>query len=169
MRNFTKILLLMGISLLLLTGCSSTKEEKTIDNFINKLISTKTYENITSSDDPEKFVDESKEIFKDYLTEDAFDTLMANRIPYIYYTVINKNGITDTTDIKIVKTKETKNDTYTHYEYEVSYKLETSDNSLEMIDHMIFKVMKDNSSIISEVNISDKTSSIFTEYKPVSQ
>ena len=169
MRNFTKILLLMGISLLLLTGCSSTKEEKNIDNFINELISTKTYENITSSDDPEKFVDESKEIFKDYLTEDAFDTLMANRIPYIYYTVINKNGITDTTDIKIVKTKESENDTYKnyefiHYEYEVSYKLKLDDKSIDMTDYMVFKVMKDNTSIIDEVSIFKEKSSIFIEY-----
>ncbi|GAA0084471.1 hypothetical protein UT300007_09100 [Clostridium sp. CTA-7] len=169
MKNFTKIILLMGISLVLLIGCSSTKQEKTIDNFINKLISTKTYENITSSEDSDKFIDESKAIFAEYLTEDAFNVLMTNRIPYIYYTVIIENDITDTTDIKIVKTKETKNDTYIHYEYEVSYKLKAADKSIDMTDYMVFKVMKDNSSIIDEVYVVDKTSSIFSEHKNIFQ
>lgn len=35
---------------------------------------------------------------------------MANRTPYIYYSVIDKNNIDETTGVKIVKTKETKND-----------------------------------------------------------
>ncbi len=168
MKYFIKIILLIGISLLLLIGCSSTKQEKTIDNFINKLISVKTYENITSSE-ADKFIDESKAIFEEDLTEDAFSTLMSNRIPYIYYTVINKNGINDTTDIKIVKTKETKNDKYTHYEYKVSYKLKSGDKSIDMTDYMVFKVMKDNTSIIDEVYVLDKTSSIFSEHKTISQ
>lgn len=169
MKNFIKIILLMGMSLLLLIGCSSTKQEKTIDNFINKLISAKTYENITSPEDANKFIDESKAIFEEYLTEDAFNNLMVNRIPYIYYTVINKKDIKDTTDIKIVKTKETKNDAYTHYEYKVSYKLKAGDKSINMTDYMAFKVMKDNTSIIDEVYVLDKTSSIFSEHKTISQ
>ena len=169
MKRFIKGILLMGILLILLIGCTSEKEDKTIDNLINKLISAKTYENITSNDDADKFIEESKAIFGEYLTDDAFDTLMADRIPYFYYTVINKNGIKDTTDIKIVKSKEIPNDTYTHYEYEVSYKLNAEDKSIDMTDYMVFKVMKDNSSIIDEVHVSDKTSSIFSEFKSTAQ
>ena len=168
MKNFIKIILLIGISSLLLMGCSSAKQETTIDNFINKLVSAKTYENITSYD--EKFIDESKEIFEEYLTEDAFNTLMANRTLYIYYSVINNNNnIDETTDVEISKTKETKNDEYNHYEYEVSYKLKSGDNSIDMTDYIVFKVMKNNASAIDEVYVSDKRSSIFSEYKTIVQ
>lgn len=169
MKNIIKIMLLIGISTLLLIGCSSAKEEKVIDNFINKLISAPTYENITNSENSDEFVDEAKTIFEEYLSEDAFNTIMKNRTPYIYYTVIKNNNIIDTSDIKIEKTKETKNDDYTHYEYEVSYKLESDNKSIDMTDYMVFKVMNDNSSIIDEVYVSDKTSSIFSEFKTIVQ
>lgn len=180
MKNFIKLILLMGISLLLLIGCSSKEQEKTIDNFINKLISVKTYEGVTFWDNEDKDVEESKASldkyeeeskasFGEYLTEDAFNTLMANRIPYFYYAVINDNNIKDITDINIVKNKETENDTYIHYEYEVSYKLKSDDKSIDMTDYMFFKVVKDNTSIIDEVYVLDKTSSIFSEHKNVSQ
>ena len=75
----------------------------------------------------------------------------------------------DITDIKIVKTKESENDNYTnygfiHYEYEVSYKLKSDDKSIDMTDYMVFKVMKNNTSIIDEVSIVKEKSSIFTEF-----
>ncbi|MDI9216886.1 MULTISPECIES: hypothetical protein [Clostridium] len=169
MKNFIKIILLMGISLLLLIGCNSKEQEKTIDNFINKLLSVKTYEGITFGEDLDKYAEESKANFGEYFTENGFDTLMTNRILHFYYTVINENNVKDITDIKIVKTKESENDTYTnyefiHYEYEVSYKLKTDDKSIDMTDYMVFKVMKDNTSIIDEVSILKEKSSIFTEY-----
>lgn len=169
MKNFIKIILLMGISLLLLIGCNSKEQEKTIDNFINKLLSVKTYESITFGEDLDKYAEESKANFGEYFTENGFDTLMTNRILHFYYTVINENNVKDITDIKIVKTKESENDTYTnyefiHYEYEVSYKLKTDDKSIDMTDYMVFKVMKDNTSIIDEVSILKEKSSIFTEY-----
>lgn len=180
MKNIIKIILLMGISTLLLIGCSSAKEEKVIDNFINKLISVKTYESFTFLDNEhkdveeskaslEKYGEDSKASFGEYLTEDAFNTLMGNRVPYFYYTVINENNVKDITDIKIEKTKETENDTYIHYEYEVSYKLKSDDKSIDMTDYMVFKVMNDNTSIIDEVYVSDKTSSIFSEFKEIVQ
>ena len=169
MKNFIKIILLMGISLILLIGCSSKEQEKNIDNFINKLLSVKTYEGITFGEDLDKYTEESKANFGECFTENGFDTLMANRILYFYYTVINKNNVKDITDIKIEKTKETKNDTYIHYEYKVSYKLKSDDKSIDMTDYMSFKLMKDNTSIIDEVYILDKTSSIFSEYRNVSQ
>lgn len=169
MKKIIKLLSLMLISISLLSGCSSTKEEKTINNFVNKLISAKTYENFTSNSDVDKFTEASKTIFGEYLTDDTFDTLMANRIPNFYYTVINKNDIKHTTDIKIVKSKETKNDDYTHYEYEVSYKLKSEDKSIDMTDYMVFKIKKDNNSVIDEVYVLDKTSSIFTEFKSIAQ
>lgn len=169
MKRLIQIVSLMLILLSLLVGCSSTKEEKTISNFINKLISVKTYEGVTFGEDPDKYVEESKVSFGEYLTDEAFDTLMANRIPNFYYTVINKNNVNDITDIKIVKSKETKNDTYIHYEYEVSYKLKAGDKSLDMTDYMVFKVMEDNNSFIDEVHVLDKTSSIFSEFKSIVQ
>lgn len=174
MKNFIKIILLMGISLLLLIGCSSKEQEKNIDNFINKLLSVKTYEGITFDEDLDKYEEESKENFGEYFTENGFDTLMSNRILYFYYTVINENNVNDITDIKIVKNKESENDTYKnyefiHYEYEVSYKLKLDDKSIDMTDYMIFKVMKDNTSIIDEVSMLKEKSSIFIEYKNVSQ
>ena len=169
MKNFIKIVLFMGISLLLLVGCSSKEQEKTIDNFINKLISVETYEGVTFGEDADKYIEASKASFGEYLTEDAFNTLMTNRIPNFYYTVINENKVNDITDIKMVKNKETETDTYIHYEYEVSYKLKSDDKSIDMTDYMVFKVMKDNTSIIDEVYVLDKTSSIFSEYKNISQ
>ena len=169
MKNFIKIILLMSISLLLLIGCSSKEQEKTIDNFINKLLSVKTYEGITFGEDLDKYAEESKANFGEYFTENGFDTLMANTILHFYYTVINENNVKDITDIKIVKTKESENDTYKnyefiHYEYEVSYKLKLDDKSIDMTDYMVFKVMKDNTSIIDEVSIFKEKSSIFIEY-----
>jgi hypothetical protein len=181
MKNFIKIILLIGTSLLLLIGCGSKEQEKTIDNFINKLLSVKTYEGVTFLDDENEDIDELKvglveysseelkENFREYFTENGFDDLMSNSIPYLYYTVINKNNINDITDIEIVKTKESENDTYKnyefiHYEYEVSYKLKADDKSIDMTDYMVLKVMKNNTSIIDEVSIVKEKSSIFTEF-----
>ena len=182
MKNFIKIILLIGASLLLLIGCGSKEQEKTIDNFINKLLSVKTYEDITFLDDEnkemdieesqaslDKYEEELKEHFGEYFTENGFEDSMANLIPHLYYTVINKNNIIDITDIKIVKTKESENDVYknyefTHYEYEVSYKLKTDDKSIDMTDYMIFKVMKNNTSTIDEMTVVKEKSSIFTEF-----
>lgn len=168
MKIFIKVILLMCISSLLLIGCSSKKSDKTVDNFINTLLSSKPYENITS-DDSTKFTDESSKIFQEYLTDDALNTLMSNRIPYIYYIVINNNSIKDITGIEIVKTKEKEEDKYFHYEYKVSYKLKSDDKSIDMTDYMAFKIMKDNPNIINEVYVSDKTSSIFGEFKTIVQ
>lgn len=170
MKKIIKMILIMGISLFLLIGCGSKEQEKTIDNFINKLLSVKTYEGVIFEEDLNKYEEESKVNFGEYFTENGFDTLMSNRIPYFYYTVINENNVKDITDIKIVKTKESENDTYTnyefiHYEYEVSYKLKSDDKSIDMTDYMVFKVMKDNISIIDEVNIFNEKSSIFIEYQ----
>ena len=180
MKKNIKIILLMGLSLFLLIGCGAKEQEKTIDNFINKLLSVKTYEGFTflNSDsedigeaqaDLDKYAEDSKANFGEYFTENGFDTLMSNRIPYFYYAVINENNVKDITDIKIVKTKEAENDTYTnyefiHYEYEVSYKLKSDDKSIDMIDYLVFKVMKDNTSIIDEVYMVNEKSSIFNEY-----
>ncbi len=169
MKKFIKIILLMGISLFLLIGCSSKGEEKAIDSFINKLISLNTYEDIKIGENTEENVKKLKSNFGEYLTEGAFNTLIANRIPNFYYAVINENNINDISDIKIVKAKETDTDTYTNYEYEVSYKLKSDTKTIDMIDYMVFKIMKDNTSIISEVYIIDKTSSIFSEYKNISK
>ena len=47
--------------------------------------------------------------------------------------------------------------------------LKLDDKSIDMTDYMIFKVMKDNTSIIDEVSILKGESSIFSEYKNVSQ
>ena len=177
MKNFTKIILLMGISLLLLIGCGSKKQDKTVDNFINKLLSVKTYEDITYLDDEDKEIDKSKEnldkyeddlktIFQKYFTEDGFENTIL--IPHLYYTVINKNNINDITDLKIVKTKESENDAlkdyeFINYEYTVSYKLKSDDKSIDMTDYLIVKVMN-NTSLIDEVSIDKEKSNIFTEF-----
>ncbi len=55
--------------------------------------------------------------FGEYFAENGFENSMSNLIPHIYYTVISKNNINDITDIKIVKTKESENDTYKDYEF----------------------------------------------------
>ena len=179
----------MGTSLLLLIGCASKKPEKTIDNFINKLLSVKTYEGITFLEDEDKdeemsgeigieesdesldkYVEELKVNFVEYFTEDGFDNAMSNLIPHLYYSVINKDNINAITDIKIKKTKESENDAYKnyefiHYEYEISYKLKSDDKSIDMKDYMIFKVMKNNPSVIEEVSIVKEKSSIFNEFR----
>ena len=46
----------------------------------------------------------------------------------------------------------------------MSYKLKSDDKSIDMTDYMVFKVMKDNTSIIDEVSIFKEKSSIFIEY-----
>ena len=169
MRNLIKIILLTGISSLLLIGCSSKKSNENVDNFINTLISAKTYENANFSNDSTKFVDELTEIFGDYLTEDGLSTLVTNRIPSFYYSVIEKNNIIDTEDIKIIKTKEKKEDNFISYEYEISYKLKSDNKSIDMKDYMAFKVMKDKPNLINEVYVSEKKSSIFSEFKSLVQ
>lgn len=190
MKNSIKIILLISTSLLLLIGCGAKEEKKTIDNFINKLLSVKTYESFTFWDDLdseledtsaiplglstspalEKYAEDSKAIFEEYFPEDEWlNVLTRNKLPYVYYAVIHYNNVKDITDIKIVKNKETEYLTYTHYEYEVSYKLKLDNKSIDMTDYMEFKIMKDNPSIIKGLSILDETSSIFSEYKNVPQ
>ena len=178
MKKVIKIILLMGLSLFLLIGCGAKEQEKTIDNFINKLLSVKTYEGVTFLADEdidelkvglvEYSSEELKENFGEYFAENEFNTSANTTIPF-YYTVINENNVKDITDIKIVKTKESENDAYTnyefiHYEYEVSYKLKSDDKSIDMTDYLVFKVMKSNTSIIDEVYMVNEKSSIFNEY-----
>lgn len=185
MKNSIKIILLISVSLLLLIGCSSKKQEKVIDNVINNLLSVKTYEGFTfwgnESEDVDieeeqknwdKYEEDLKASFGEYFTEDGLDTLMSNL--GFYSIVIKENNVKDITDIKIVKTKESENNTYEnyefiYYEYEVSYKLKLDDKSIDMTDYMSFRVMKNNSSLIDEVNIDREKSSIFSEYENVNK
>lgn len=169
MKNFIKMILLTSLSSLLLIGCNSNKSDENVDKFINTLISAKTYENANFSNDSTKFVDEITGLFSEYLTEDGLNNLITNRIPSFYYSVIEKNNIIDTEDIKIVKTKEKKEDNFISYEYEISYKLKSDNKSIDMKDYMSFKVMKDKPNLINEVYVSEKKSSIFSEFKSLVQ
>ena len=69
------------------------------------------------------------------------------------------------TDINFTKTSETQNDGYIHFEYEVSYKLERNDETVDMKDYMSFNVLDEKGYKIKNVSIVDKTSSIFKEFK----
>ena len=147
----------------LLAGCSTKKEEKNIDSFINKLVSAETYKNIDFNEDTDKVTQDLDSIYHEYLTDNGFDILISNRIPSIYYNVINFKNINNTTNIKITETKKTENDTYTHYEYEVSYKLNSDSESINVTDHMILKV--NNDGLIDEVSVLNDTNSIFSNLK----
>lgn len=151
------------ILLSLLTGCSTIKEEKNIDSFINKLVSAQTYKNIGFNEDADKLIEELDSIFHEYLTDNGFDVLISNRIPSIYYNVIDSKNINNTTNIKITETKKTENDTYTHYEYEVCYELNSDSESINVIDHMVLKV--NNDGLIDEVYILNDKDSIFNNLK----
>ncbi len=88
---------------------------------------------------------------------------MANRIFSKYSAVISDaSGVTD---INIIKTSETQNDGYIHFEYEVSYKLERDGETVDMNDYMAFNVLDEKGYKIEKVSILDKTSSIFKEFK----
>lgn len=163
MKKIIKVLLFIVMSSILLFGCNSSKEKENVADFINKLISTETYENINFNDDVEILLVHLNSAFDNYLTDNALNLLLANRIPSIYSTVISKNNITDITDMEITQVKENKYDSYTHYEYEVTYKLKSDNDSIDMTDYMSFKILKDN--LIDEVYLLDKKSSIFDVFK----
>ena len=163
MRKTIKYLLLCIVSIGLLVGCSNSSKEENVESFIKKLVSYNTYNNMASIEEAGQLIEDYKSRFGEYLTEDAFDLLMANRIFSKYSAVISDaSGVTD---INITKTSETQNDGYIHFEYEVSYKLERDGETVDMNDYMAFNVLDEKGYKIEKVSILDKTSSIFKEFK----
>lgn len=161
MRKIIKYLVLCIITIGVLVGCSNSSKEQNVESFINKIVSYYTYENMTTIEEGSQFIEECKTIFGEYLTDGAFDLLMANRMFSKYSKVISKaNGVTD---IGFTKTSETQNDGYIHFEYEVSYKLERNGETVDMKDYMAFNVVDEKGYKIEMVSISDKTSSVFKE------
>jgi hypothetical protein len=161
MKKMFKVVSFIAMTLILLIGCNSVNKEKNVDKFINKLISMKTYEDMNFDEYNEKLAVDLVTAFDEYLTDNAMDILLLNRVPSIYGTVINESS--DITDVKITKVKENKYNDYTHYEYEVSYKLKSDNDFIDMTDYIAFKINED--SLIAEVYVLDKKSSIYNEYK----
>ena len=163
MRKTIKYLLLCIVTIGVLVGCSNSSKEENVESFIKKLVSYNTYNNMASIEEAGQLIEDYKSRFGEYLTEDAFDLLMANRIFSKYSAVISDaSGVTD---INITKTSETQNDGYIHFEYEVSYKLELDGETVDMNDYMAFNVLDEKGYKIEKVSILDKTSSIFKEFK----
>ena len=163
MRKTIKYLLLCIVTIGVLVGCSNSSKEENVESFIKKLVSYNTYNNMASIEEAGQLIEDYKSRFGEYLTEDAFDLLMANRIFSKYSAVISDaSGVTD---INITKTSETQNDGYIHFEYEVSYKLERDGKTVDMNDYMAFNVLDEKGYKIEKVSILDKTSSIFKEFK----
>ena len=163
MRKTIKYLLLCIVTIGVLVGCSNSSKEENVESFIKKLVSYNTYNNMASIEEAGQLIEDYKSRFGEYLTEDAFDLLMANRIFSKYSAVISDaSGVTD---INIIKTSETQNDGYIHFEYEVSYKLERNGETIDMKDYMAFNVLDEKGYKIEKVSILDKTSSIFKEFK----
>lgn len=161
MRKTIKYLLLCIVAIGLLVGCNDSLKEKNVESFINKIVSYDTCKNMASVEDAGEFIEECKTTFGEYLTDEAFDLLMANRVFSKYSGIISKaNGVTD---ISFTKTSETQNDGYIHFEYEVSYKLERNGETIDMKDYMAFNVLDEKEYKIEMVSISEKTSSIFKE------
>lgn len=163
MRKTIKYLLLCIVTIGVLVGCSNSSKEENVESFIKKLVSYNTYNNMASIEEAGQLIEDYKSRFGEYLTEDAFDLLMANRIFSKYSAVISDaSGVTD---INIIKTSETQNDGYIHFEYEVSYKLERDGETVDMNDYVAFNVLDEKGYKIEKVSILDKTSSIFKEFK----
>ena len=163
MRKTIKYLLLCIVTIGVLVGCSNSSKEENVESFIKKLVSYNTYNNMASIEEAGQLIEDYKSRFGEYLTEDAFDLLMANRIFSKYSAVISDaSGVTD---INITKTSETQNDGYIHFEYEVSYKLERDGETVDMNDYMAFNVLDEKGYKIEKVSILDKTTSIFKEFK----
>ena len=162
MRKTIKYLLLCIVTIGVLVGCSNSSKEENVESFIKKLVSYNTYNNMASIEEAGQLIEDYKSRFGEYLTEDAFDLLMANRIFSKYSAVISDaSGVTD---INITNTSETQNDGYIHFEYEVSYKLERDGETVDMNDYMAFNVLDEKGYKIEKVSISDKTSSIFKAF-----
>ena len=162
MRKTIKYLLLCIVTIGVLVGCSNSSKEENVESFIKKLVSYNTYNNMASIEEAGQLIEDYKSRFGEYLTEDAFDLLMANRIFSKYSAVISDaSGVTD---INIIKTSETQNDGYIHFEYEVSYKLERDGETVDMKDYMAFNVLDEKGYKIEKVSILDKTSSIFKAF-----
>ena len=61
-------------------GCTNSSKEQNVESFIRKLVSYDTYKDISSLEESGRFIEDCKSIFGEYITDDAFDLLMANRI-----------------------------------------------------------------------------------------
>ena len=163
MRKRIKYLFLCIVTIGLLVGCTNSSKEQNVESFIRKLVSYDTYKDISSLEESGRFIEDCKSIFGEYITNDAFDLLMSNRIFTRYSSVISEASAV--TDINFTKTSETENDGYIHFEYEVSYKLERDGETVDMNDYMAFNVLDEKGYKIEKVSILDKTSSIFKEFK----
>ena len=126
------------------------KEYNDIYRFIDNY--SDTYKDISSLEESGRFIEDCKSIFGEYITDDAFDLLMANRIFTRYSSVISEASAV--TDINFTKTSETENDGYIHFEYEVSYKLELNGETVDMKDYMAFNVLDEKGYKIEKVSIS---------------
>jgi hypothetical protein len=156
-----------------LIGCSNTKDVSSKDSnakeFTTKLISPTTYEKITYDNiELNKYTAECKSAFGKYFTENGFGTLMANRVPTWYQSVIKYNNLNEVKDIKIIETANEEKNDYTYLSYEVSYILQGKEKSIQMKDYLVFKIVKEkNKYLINEFSTVNGKSSVVEEFKKV--
>ena len=90
MRKRIKYLFLCIVTIGLLVGCTNSSKEQNVESFIRKLVSYDTYKDISSLEESGRFIEDCKSIFGEYITDDAFDLLMSNRIFTRYSSVISE-------------------------------------------------------------------------------
>lgn len=167
MKRIAKLMVLCLVSTVLLFSCGGASKEKKVEDFINKLLAVETYNNISnldnvqSDDDMKKLVDDLKNTFGSYFTDKVFEEFNADRVSLLYIEVLKDTK--NITDIKLNKVSEKKNEGYTHMQYEVTYKLELKDKTVDMKDTLAFKVLDDKENLIDMFDVLGN-SSIFDQY-----
>ena len=167
MKKVFSLVLILGLMFILI-GCGSSKNSN-VKEFTEKLISPSTYERITYENiELNKYTDQCSSVFSEYCTENGFGTLMANRVPFLYQSIMNYNDIKNIKDIKIIETANEDKSDYTYLAYEVSYTLQSDEKNIYMKDYLVFNIVKEqNSYLINKVSVINGKSSVIEVYKNI--
>ena len=167
MKKVFSLVLILGLMFILI-GCGSSKNSN-VKEFTEKLISPSTYERITYENiELNKYTDQCSSVFSEYFTENGFGTLMANRVPFLYQSIMNYNAIKEVKDIKIIETANEDKGDYTYLAYEVSYMLQNDEENIYMKDYLVFNIVKEkNKYLIDKFSIISGKSSVIEVYKNI--
>lgn len=164
MKKILCLILSLAIFTFITAGCENKSD--IFKSFSSQLISPKTYDEIPYNDtDLDNYSEKCSEVFGKYLTQNGMDSLLANRIPFVYQSVITSESIEKFKNIKLTEIKRVKEKDYTYVSYEVSYEYEKDNKIVKMTDYLIFNAIeKDGKLLLDKVELSINKSSIFKVY-----
>jgi len=138
-------------------------KKDTCNEFLELLISPKTYEEVPSNTtDLEKIIQKYESVFGKHLNQNGLDSLLAARLPYMYQKFIEANEIDKVKNIQLNELKHSNEKDYIYSYYELIYTYESKGKEINMKDDFVIYLIDENGKEkINRVICMTKESSIY--------